>query len=238
MTLYNGFISFDTADHIVGLHGQNLLQGVRRAISLQRPHFHFTETLAAELCFTAERLLRDQRVRTGGTGVDLIIYQVVQFQIIHVAHRDQIIKRFAGAAVIQLGLRVLCQRNAGEIQLCGIAVAVIFFLSGVFRHNKAGANVFLTRAVKHRGADVPTKCPGGIAQVHLQHLPDIHTGRNAERIQHDIKRCAVRQEGHVFTGKNAGYNALVTVAAGHFIAHRNLTFLGDVATHHHIHTGA
>ena len=76
----DGLIGLHTADHIVGLNRQDFLQGIGSAISFQSPHFHLAETLAAELGFTAQRLLRHQRVRTGGTGMDLIVYQMVQLE--------------------------------------------------------------------------------------------------------------------------------------------------------------
>ena len=48
--------------HVVRLDGQELLQRERRAVGLERPHFHLAEPLAAELRLAAQRLLRDQRV--------------------------------------------------------------------------------------------------------------------------------------------------------------------------------
>ena len=62
----------------------------------------------------------------------------------------------------------------------------------------------------------------------LQHLSDIHTGRHAQRVKHDIKRASVGQERHILNRKHAGNNTLVTVTSGHLIAHRNLTLLGNV----------
>ena len=53
------------------------MQGVRRAVRFERPDFHFTETLAAELRFTAQRLLGDERVRAGRTRVNLVVFRQV-----------------------------------------------------------------------------------------------------------------------------------------------------------------
>ena len=58
------------------LHRQDLLQGMGRAVSLQRPNLHFAKTLAAELRFAAEGLLGHERVGAGGTRMNLIVYQV------------------------------------------------------------------------------------------------------------------------------------------------------------------
>ncbi len=74
-------------------------------------------------------------------------------------------------------------------------------------------------------------------KMDFQHLTDVHTGRNAQRIQNDIQRCAIGQERHILLAQNAGNNALVTMTTGHLIAHGNLTLLGDVHTHHHVHAG-
>jgi hypothetical protein len=51
---------------------------MRRSSRAHGPHFHLTESLTTELGLTAKRLLGDHRVRAGGTGVDLVVNQVVQ----------------------------------------------------------------------------------------------------------------------------------------------------------------
>ena len=63
-----------------------------RAVSFQRPAFHFAETLTTELRLAAQWLLRDQAVRPGGTCVHLVVDQVVQLQHVHVANRDRTLK--------------------------------------------------------------------------------------------------------------------------------------------------
>ena len=42
------------------------------------------------------------------------------------------------------------------------------------------------------------------AEVHFQHLADVHTGRNAQRVQHDVQRGAVGQEGHILLAAGCG----------------------------------
>ena len=44
-----------------------------------------SETLSAELSFSSKRLLRYQRVRAGRTCMDLVVYQMMQFQVVHVS---------------------------------------------------------------------------------------------------------------------------------------------------------
>ena len=65
----------------------------------------------------------------------------------------------------------------------------------------------------------------------LQYLTDVHTGRYAQGVQHDMHRLACRQKRHILTRHNAGNDTLVTMAACHLIAFGNLTLLGDVYAH-------
>ena len=98
------FVHFGTAVHVVRLHSQHLLQRVCRAVCFQCPNLHLAETLATELSFTAQRLLGNQTVWTGRTGVHFFVNQVVQFQIVHHTDCNLAVKCFAGTAVIQRDL--------------------------------------------------------------------------------------------------------------------------------------
>ena len=71
--------------------------------------------------------------------------------------------------------------------------------------------------------------------MRLEHLPHIHARGHAEGVEHDVHRSAVLKVGHVFLGNDLGDHALVTVAAGHFVADRKLALGGDVNLHllHH-----
>src|SRR5713226_619628 len=69
---------------------------------------------------------------------------------------------------------------------------------------------------------------GSPAEVRLQNLTDVHTRRNAERIENDLDRSAVRHVRHVFLRHDAGDNALVAVTAGHLVANGELALHGDV----------
>jgi len=60
--LDDGLVNLGAAIHVIGLRRQQLLQDVSRAVSFQRPNFHLTKALTAELRLAAQRLLGDQRV--------------------------------------------------------------------------------------------------------------------------------------------------------------------------------
>ena len=96
----DGLVDLGTAGNVVRLDRQHFLERVRGAVGFERPHFHFAETLAAELRLAAQRLLGDERVRTDRTGVDLVVDEVVELQHVDVAHGHLAIERLAGAAVI------------------------------------------------------------------------------------------------------------------------------------------
>src|SRR5713226_2093669 len=55
VALDDRLVGFDAADDVVGLDGQDLLQDVRGAVSLECPHLHLAEALAAELRLAAQR---------------------------------------------------------------------------------------------------------------------------------------------------------------------------------------
>src|SRR5207237_838721 len=72
--------------HVVRLDGQDFLERVRGAVGFERPHFHFSEPLAAKLRLPGEWLLRHQRIRADGAGVDLVVHEVRQLH--HVDRAD------------------------------------------------------------------------------------------------------------------------------------------------------
>src|SRR5271168_2572953 len=69
------------------------------------------------------------------------------------------------------------------------------------------------------------------AQVRFENLADVHTRRNAQRVQHDFHRSAIRHVGHVFLRNDARDYALVTMASGHLVSDGELALHGDVALH-------
>src|ERR1700678_3068596 len=99
--LDDGLVDLHAAEHVVGLDGEQLLQGVGGTVSLKGPHLHLAEPLATELRLTTERLLGDHRVRAGAAGVDLVVDKVQQLEDVHVTDRGRVLERLTGAAVEQ-----------------------------------------------------------------------------------------------------------------------------------------
>ena len=73
--------------------------------------------------------------------------------------------------------------------------------------------------------------------MNLKDLSDVHTGRNAQRIEYDIKRSSVGKERHILYGKNAGNDTLVSVTTCHLITDGNLSLLCNINSYRHIYSG-
>jgi hypothetical protein len=67
--------------------------------------------------------------------------------------------------------------------------------------------------------------------VRLEELSHVHTGRHAERVQDDFDRIAVGHVGHVGFRNEFCHNALVSVTAGHLVAHLEFALRGHVHFH-------
>ena len=104
LALDDRLVGLHAPDRVVGLDGEHLLQRVRGAVRLERPHLHLAEALAAELRLAAQRLLGDERVRARAPRVDLVVHEVEQLQDVHVADGDLLLERLTGAAVEELHL--------------------------------------------------------------------------------------------------------------------------------------
>ena len=71
--------------------------------------------------------------------------------------------------------------------------------------------------------------------MHFQHLADVHPRRNAQRVEHDVDRLAVRHVRHVFDRNDARDDALVPVAARHLVARLQAALDGDIDLDHLLH---
>src|SRR6267143_3470262 len=87
---------------------------------------------------------------------------------------------------------------------------------------------FRARFLVEKAREAVAKLLGSPAEVRLENLADVHTRRNAKRVQNDLDRSAIGQVRHVFLRHDAGDNALVAVAAVHFVADGELALHGDI----------
>src|SRR6266568_1422167 len=235
------------AEDVVGLDGEQLLQGVGGAVGLHGPALHLTEALATELRLTTERLLGDHRVRPGRPRVDLVVDEVVQLEDVDVTDRDRLGQRLAGAPVEQLRLTARADdlgtvavgqgrvEQAGDLLLLGTVED---------RGGHLGVRRGVTRAdrpqcllpVRVVAVDLPAGL-GHPPEVGLQDLADVHPARYAQRVEHDVDRGAVLQERHVLDRQDLGDDALVAVPAGELVAVLDLPLLRHVDPDQLVHAG-
>ena len=147
--------------------------------------------------------------------MDLIVNQMMELEIVHIADGHTVVEKLAGSPVIKPGLAVVVESGLG----------------------KRIADIVLLGAVKHRGHHLDAQLCGGTPEVDLKHLSDIHTGRDAQRVQNNIERAAPGQVGHILLREHAGDDTLVAMASGHLIADRDLSLLRDVAADNHVDAG-
>ena len=147
--------------------------------------------------------------------MDLVVHQMVELQEVNPSDCDVVIELLARTAVVHLTLSIFAQACLAQ----------------------SIADRCLVCAIKDRCSDLPTKSLSRVTQVDFTHLTDIHTGRNAQRIKHDIQRSTVRQIRHVFPRQNTRYNTLVSVTAGHLIAYGDLALLRDINAYDLVYAG-
>src|SRR6476620_4285144 len=224
------------AGDVVRLDRQQLLERVGGAVRLEGPDLHLTEALATELGLTAERLLGDHRVRTRGASVDLVVDEVVELEEVHVAARDGLRERLAGAAVEEARLA----RGVDEADPVArlerrVEQTRDDVLGGTVEDRRRHARA--RRGLVRVGRDLlgPLRAPldlpaarGGPAEVQLEDLAEVHTTGNTVRVEHDVDRRAVLEEGHVLDREDLGDDALVAVAAGELVTVGDLALVGHV----------
>ena len=135
--------------------------------------------------------------------MDLIIYQMMQLQVVHVTDSYRAVEVLACSSVTKSYLTVSGDRNA--LPECSVSFILIEILHNirckdvfiflteflkVFRINiivgklQSILDINLVCAIEYRCCNIEAKCFGSKAQVDLQDLSDIHTGRHTQRIQH------------------------------------------------------
>ena len=113
--------------------------------------------------------------------MNLVIYQMVELEHIHISNCYRIIKPFAGSAVAETQLS--CSRIPAFVEKLD--------------------NVFFGCTVEYRGGNIPALLLCSKAEMNLQYLSYIHSGRYTQRIEHYLKRLTVFQEWHIFLRKDS-----------------------------------
>src|SRR5579863_7789255 len=255
--LNDGLVNLGAAVYVIGLRRQQLLKNERRAVRFQRPNFHLSKALPAELRLTTQGLLGYQRIRPDGARVDLVVHQVRQLQHVDVTDRDRLLELVASHAVVQ-------SRFAGLRQACALQQRLDFILTGTVEHRRPrkysaaqafcdrhqfivgnvgnlllqgraleqvlqfAANGFFARILLQELGDLLSEFMSRPSEVGFKNLTHVHTGGNAQRIQHNLNRSAVFEVRHVLIGQDAGNHTLISVTAGHLVAHAQLALHGDI----------
>ncbi len=84
------------------------------------------------------------------------------------------------------------------------------------------------RTVEDRGAELQAEPVARPSENGLVNLSEVHTGRHAERVQHDVHRSSVLEERHILLTHDLGHDTLVAVTARHLVTNGDFALLGDV----------
>ena len=81
--------------------------------------------------------------------------------------------------------------------------------------------------IKDRCEHSEAQCLSCPTEMGLQNLTDVHSGRDTNRVEDNINRCAIGQEGHILFGGNEGNDTLIAMTSGQLITYGDLSFLGN-----------
>src|SRR5690606_14903191 len=122
------------------------------------------------------------------------------------AHRYGLIEAIASETIVQV-------RAAERRQPCFIQLFLYIFDGGTVENRCGiGAAELVARPPKNG----------------LEDLPQVHPRGYTQRIETDVDRRAVFQEGHIFFAHDTRDNTLVSVTSGHLIADLQLALLGNI----------
>src|SRR5439155_1201818 len=225
--LDDGLVDLGAAEDVVRLGGEQLLQDVGGAVSFEGPDLHLTEALSAELGFTTKRLLSDERVRSDGTSVDLVVDEVRELEHVDVADGGGLLEGFSDHAIVELrlaragetsglqkrldlGLACAVEDRGAEPDAAlhaggdahGLLVVEVKKLAescgtGEARLEELANLVGLRHGLRGLG-DLLAEFVCGPAEVRLEDLSDVHTRRHAERVEDDLDRCCLGKVPHIF----------------------------------------
>ena len=165
LALDDGFVNPRSPLDIVTLNRQQFLQGKRTSVRLERPHFHFPESLPAVLCLAAQRLLSDERVRPHGTGMNLVAHQMVELQHVDVANHDILVEFLASSPIVE-------DRFPIDALLLSLRIGKHF---DILQHVH---NFLFGYAVENRRSGMHSEVLASHPQVGFEHLSDVHSRRH------------------------------------------------------------
>ena len=79
------------------------------------------------------------------------------------------------------------------------------------------------RSIEHRSDRLESENRCSPAEVRLENLTEVHTSRNAQRVQDDVHLRSIFQERHVFRLHDTSDDALVSVTSSHLVTDAQLT---------------
>ena len=148
-----------------------------------------------------------------------VLAEFAQARLDLVEHRD------VGVVLLELNVELELGVHVGPQGLAAQVVGQPLHLA---------EDLALGRALEGRALVLDAEVLARVPEVGFEKLADVHAARNAQRVQNDVDRRAVREERHVLHGHDAGDNALVAVAARHLVADHQLALLGDVDLDRHV----
>ena len=140
--------------------------------------------------------------------MDLVRDEVVELQHVDDADDHLLGERLAGETVVE-------DRLALRAYPALLALVLLLDLAGLAEKL---VDLALLDAVEHWRRGMESEIAARKAEIRLEQLSEVHSGRHAERVQHDVDRPAVGQERHVAARQDARDDALVSVTAGHLVA--------------------
>ncbi len=202
----DGLVSLGSSLDVVRLDGQQFLEDVGCTEGLKGPYLHLAEALATKLRLTTQRLLRNEGVWPDGTSVHLVINHVAELEHVDHTYRSELVETVARFTVVEVSLT-----KARQLRLLDI------FL-----------DLRLAGTVEDRRTELHAQLLARPTKDGLEDLAQVHARRYTKWVQNDVDGGSVFQEWHVLIANDAGYNSFVTVAAGEFVPHLQLTLLSEV----------
>ena len=195
---------------IVRLDSQDLLEDVRSTEGLKSPYLHLPEALATMLGLPPEGLLRDERVGTDGARVHLVIDHVTELEEVGHPNGRGLVEALTGTPVVEVGLTVA--RQASLV--------------------RPGVHIIERSTVEDRCGELAVQTTTRPSQDGLEDLTEVHSRRHPERVEAEVHRRTILEEGHILLADDLGDNTLIPVTTSHLIPDLDLTLLGDVDLGH------